>query len=279
MGIRAPAHLVGELGEVLATAPASRAHRRRHVGRSFVIDILIPVLGRPHRVEPLIENIAASTSVPYRLLFLCSKGDDAEITAVRNSGADFLMLDWPPAKGQYAKKINMGYLFTTEPWLLLAADDIHFHIGWAEIALGAAGDRFHVIGFNDKMNYFVRQGLLATHSLIRRSYVDDPGASLEGPGSIYYEGYNHNFVDCELSVLARDRGVFKYVRAATLEHLHPLSKRAEMDTTYEAGLADFEVDRATFVERFGDTHPRDQMVRRFKTAAINAERRARRRRR
>jgi hypothetical protein len=247
-----------------------------------VIDVLLPVLGRPHRVAPLLENLALSTSVPLRIRFLCSAGDRQEIAAVKSEvskrpDVDFMLLDHPPAQGQYAKKINLGYRESEHPWLFLGADDIHFHQGWAEIALEAAGERFHVISFNDKMNYFVRQGLLATHSLIRRSYADDPGASLEGPGSIYYEGYNHNFVDCELSVLARDRGVFRFVRAATIEHLHPLAKRAPMDDTYMVGLADFDVDRATFVERFGDTHPRDQMVRRFKTAAINATRRQRRR--
>lgn len=249
-----------------------------------MIDVLLPVLGRPHRVFPLLENLTTSTSVPLRILFLCSVGDREELEAVKEAvvkrpNVSFTVLDHPPAKGQYAKKINLGYEKTEQPWLFLGADDIHFHLGWAEIALSAAGDNLHVISFNDKMNYFVRQGLLATHSLIRRSYIDEVGGSLDGPGSIYYEGYNHNFVDCELSVLARNRGVFTYVRAATIEHMHPLAKRSEMDATYEAGLADFAVDRSTFVERFGDEYPRDQLVRRFKTAAINSERRTRRTRR
>lgn len=243
-----------------------------------MIDVLIPVLGRPHRVEPLVENLAASTRIPYRLVFLCSEGDEGEIEAVRGVGAELRLLDWPPANGQYAKKINLGYRETSNPWLFLGADDIYFHHGWAEIALAATGERWHLISFNDKMNHFVRQGLLATHSLIRRTYVDEQGGSLDGPGSIYHEGYCHNFVDCELSVLARSRGVFKLVRAATVEHLHPLARRSPMDPTYDAGLADFAQDRALFVERCG-SYERDQLVRRFKTAMTNANRRSARRRR
>lgn len=242
-----------------------------------MIDVLIPVLDRPHRVEPLLESLRASTSVPYRVLFLCSEHDEREVEAVRGAGEEYLLFDLPPAKGQYAKKINAGYRKTEHPWLLLAADDVRFHMGWAEIALAAAGERFHVIGINDKMNAFVRQGYLATHSLVRRSYVAEVGCSLDGPGVIYHEGYSHNFVDCELSVLARYRGVFKFVRAAVIEHQHPLHTRAPLDATYKAGLADFDADRALFVERFGEMYPRDTLVRRFKTATINAERRARRR--
>lgn len=240
-----------------------------------MIDVLIPVLGRPQRVAPLVENLSSSTAVPYRLVFLCSEGDEAEIEEVRGAGAEFRLGAWPPANGQYAKKINLGYRETDNPWLLLGADDIHFYMGWAEIALAAAGDRFHVVAFNDKMNYFVRQGLLATHSLIRRSYVDDPGASIDGPGVIYHEGYSHNFVDCELSLLARNRGVFKFVRGATLEHLHPLAKRAQMDSTYEAGLADFAADRDLFVSRCSE-YGHDSLYRRFKTATQNARVRRRR---
>lgn len=232
-----------------------------------MIDILVPVLGRPQRVAPLVENIEASTDISYDLLFICSDGDSEEIQAVEEVGCRYLTYRGRPAHGQYGKKINMGYRDTSNPWLLLAADDLYFHLGWAEIALSVAGDRFHVISMNDRGNAFVRQGTLATHSLVRRSYVDDPGCSLDGPGKIYHEGYSHNFVDCELSVLARNRGVFRFAKNATLEHLHPLFRRkTPMDATYEAGLKDFAKDRSRFVKRMTPAYERDRLVRRFAQA-------------
>ena len=235
-----------------------------------MIDLLVPVLGRPHNVEPLLASLAGSTDVPHRVLFLCSVGDADEIRAVEQAGAEYLLFDGPPANGQYAKKINLGYRASEAPWLFLGADDVVFHRGWAETALAAAGDRYHVISLNDKANYFVRQGLLATHSLIRRSYADDPGCSLDGPGVIYHEGYCHNFVDCELSVLARDRNVFFFARDAIVEHMHPAFGRAPSDRIYDLGFKDFMTDRVLFVERMNDFE-RDRLVQRF-FAAVRGDR-------
>jgi glycosyltransferase involved in cell wall biosynthesis len=242
-----------------------------------MIDVIIPVLARPQNVAPLLANLRGSTKVELRILFVCSDGDLEEITAVEKEGAEYLLLDAPPADGNYAKKINLGYHSTSNPWLFLASDDLEFHAGWAETALARARERNHVVGTNDKFNAFVRQGILATHSLIRRAYIDDPGASLDGPGFVYHEGYSHNFVDCELSVLARHRNVYIYAQGAVVQHMHPLARKTPMDSTYDFGVRDFDRDRRLFVERLGAVYPRDQLVRRFATVVRNQEVRARRR--
>lgn len=231
-----------------------------------MLDILVPVLGRPHRVEPLLESISAATTIPYEVLFLCSSGDTEEIAAVKAAGARKLLLSGPPANGQYAKKINLGYRKTKSEWLFLGADDLEFNRGWVDHALKVAGENIHVVATNDRANAFVRRGWLATHSLIRRSYIDEQGASLDGPGVIYHEGYSHNFVDCELSVLARSRRVFGFSSHAIVSHLHPLFKRSKMDSTYEVGLRDFAQDRQLFVERLS-AFPKDELVRCFSAAA------------
>ena len=235
-----------------------------------MLDIIIPVLNRPKRVLPLLENIEAMTDVPHRVLFVCSKGDTAQIAAVKGAGAEHITLTGPPANGQYAKKINLAYLKTKSPWLFLGADDVLFHRGWASAAFRF--DKHDVISTNDKANYFVRQGLLATHPIIRREYIDARGGSLDGPGSIYHEGYSHNFVDCEMSVLARERSVFAFARQSVVEHLHPVFRRAPMDETYEVGLKDFDRDRELFLERMRGRE-RDRLVSRFHSAVRSARRR------
>lgn len=232
-------------------------------GGGPVIDILIPVLGRPQRVAPLLESIASTTDVEHSVLFLVSKGDKEEIAAVKEAGVSYLTFTGPPAQGQYAKKINMGYRETKGEWLFLAADDLKFYPAWASIAL--RHERYSVIATNDKRNSFVREGLLATHSFVRRSYIDEQGCSLDGPGIVYHEGYSHNFVDCELSVLARQRGLFAFARNSVVEHMHPVFNRGQMDETYTVGLRDFEQDRSLFCQRMGN-YSRDRLVRRFMLA-------------
>lgn len=241
--------------------------------------VLIPVLSRPHLVEPLVANLLTSTELELRILFLCSEGDDEEIEAVKRTASDYLTLDAPPAQGQYAKKINLGYRESDEEWLFLGADDVEFGRGWLETAMEYGDKGLHVIGTNDLANAYVKQGLLATHSLIRRSYADDPGASLDGSGVIYHEGYSHNFVDVELSVIARARGVFGYAQHCIVKHNHPLFRKAVNDPTYAVGLKDFDSDRALLCSRLGHVYPGDRLVRRFVEAEQMLSRKEMRRRR
>ena len=77
---------------------------------------------------------------------------------------------------------------------------------------------------------------MATHSLIRRTYIDDPGGWLDGPGIVLHEGYSHNFVDEELCGLARKRRVFRFAKNSIVEHLHPHWGKAEMDKNISSGL-------------------------------------------
>lgn len=226
-----------------------------------MIDILIPVLARPHLIGPLVENIYSATDVPHRVLFLCSVGDDAEIEAVNKAGTEYRLLDAPPANGQYAKKINLGFRSTSSEWLFLVGDDVVFHPEWASRALSYQAD---VISTNDHRNSLVRQGLLATHPLVRRTYIEEQGGSLDGPGVIYHEGYSHNFVDCELSVLARTRNTFVFASDSIVQHLHPaFGKNVVRDSTYEFGFRDFSKDSDLFRERMGNLYPQDRLLRVF----------------
>ena len=47
-------------------------------------------------------------------------------------------------KGDYARKINIGYSITKEPVLFMGATDLVFHEGWLEAGLATLGDGIHV---------------------------------------------------------------------------------------------------------------------------------------
>lgn len=215
-----------------------------------MIDILVPVLGRPRNAAPLVESIRESTSrVPHRVTFLCSPADTAQIEAALIWGDVVLVVKWEPGPGDFAKKINYGIRRTFQPWLLLGADDLQFHDGWAEAALETAeltGKR--VIATNDKANPEVMRGRHATHPLVARSYIEEYG-TIDGEG-FYHEGYDHQCVDVEATETARMRGEFAFSAGSVVRHLHPIFNRhVPMDSTYEKALRDGQRDRDLMLSR------------------------------
>lgn len=210
--------------------------------------ILVPVKGRPHRIKPLLESAAKATPTA-RVVFICDQDDVEEHEAIWQAGqwdnegaAPFAMLGtFGPLRvvafihsGNYAQKINEGARRTEEPFLLLGADDLDFHPGWFENAKGALGDQFDICGTNDLCNPRTMSGEHATHCLVTRSYLGL--GTIDEPGKLLHEGYEHECVDDEFVQTAKHRGAFTYCADSVVEHLHPMAGKAPMDDLY-AGQA------------------------------------------
>jgi glycosyltransferase involved in cell wall biosynthesis len=209
--------------------------------------ILVPVLGRPHRVAPLLESIRAATPDAL-VVFLTDPDDGPEHAAL----ADVPWGEMPHALidsqgGNYAEKINRGVVLTDEPYVFTGADDLHFHAGWLEAALTAMADGVEVVGVNDLLRRRPLRRGHATHFLLTREYANRP--CIDGSRGPCSEVYRHNFVDDELIATATARGVYAYAPDAHVEHLHWMNQRAEVDATYEKGRESFEADRLIFEER------------------------------
>lgn len=210
--------------------------------------IAVPVLGRPRSASAVAER-ARETDVPYRLLFLCSPRDSSEIVACRATGAEVLVVGWQPTRGDYARKINAACATASEPWVLMAADDLCFCPGWASAAIECGNQAgASVVGTNDLGNSRVMAGNHATHSLVRLDYVREQG-TIDEPGKMLHEGYLHNFCDDELVATARRRGAWTFCRRSEVPHLHPHWGHAPMDATYRRGLSGFDADRRLFRTR------------------------------
>jgi len=214
------------------------------------IAVLVPALNRPGNAGPLVRSLRENTRSDYRCLFICSPGDTAEHDAADAAGAEVLVVDWQPGYGDFARKINHGYTVTKEPWVFQAADDLRFHPGWDTEAIAIA-ERLNagVVGTQDLGNAQVRRGQHSTHTLFARRYLDEQGGTIDNTGSVFCELYRHQFVDNEAVETAKLRGEFAFARRSTVEHLHPLWRKAEMDDTYRKALADFDHDRALFMQR------------------------------
>ena len=187
--------------------------------------VLVPMLGRPHAVEPLAESLAASTD-DARILWIVSPDDRDVVAATR--GMDVLSVPRRD-RGDYAAKMNAGYRATTEPYLFLGACDIRFHPGWLPACMAKVKAGYQVIGTNDLGNKGTADGRLSTHTLVVRSYVDRHG-TIDKRGELLHEGYWHEFVDNELVATAKHRGVYGHARRAHVEHLHWLWGKRDRDS-------------------------------------------------
>lgn len=217
------------------------------------VTVIVPVMRRPHNAAPFMQSLRASTGLAT--VFAVADMEDRE-TAEAWKSAGAVVLDCAGSEpGTFARKVNIGAAEASTPWLFLAGDDVRFHPGWLDHAQSVAGDQYHVIGTNDLANTRVAAGEHATHMLIRTSYVDEVGASWDGPKVVAHEGYGHWYVDDEIVTAAKRRGVWAMALASIVEHLHPLVGTAANDEVYELGQAKSKQDYARFRQRLATHAP------------------------
>lgn len=234
-----------------------------------MIDILVPVLGRPQNVEPLLETIAI-TETAHRVFFICSPGDEEQINACRASKAITFVVDWEPDSADFARKINWAFSRTTAPWVFQAADDLRFHDRWDVFALRMAEQRrVGVIGTNDLGNPLVRRGGHSTHTLISRSYIEKYGGTYDDTGLVFCELYDHQYVDNEFVQTAIRRGQWAFAKRSIVEHLHPHWRKAQFDPTYEKATRATSADARLYVQRMKSG---DRLERRARMQQVRADR-------
>lgn len=208
--------------------------------------IVIPMLGRPHRVQPLLASIRAATP-RARVLFALSPADDKVVAAVRREQQRSITVPFRPT-GDYARKINTGYRATSHPLIFCGADDLRFYPGWLEAAIAQLRPGIGVVGTNDLGSPRVVAGNHSTHSLIVRDYADRFG-TIDQPGAILHEGYPHEWVDDELVGTAKFRGAWAYAPNAKVEHLHPNWGKAQSDRLYGQQTARIRAGKPLFQRR------------------------------
>jgi hypothetical protein len=157
----------------------------------------------------------------------------------------------------YAQNVNACLRKSSADWVLIVGDDCEFTPGWFEAAQ-ALSDRYDVIGTNDSepgrvRNPAVAKGSHADHFFIRRSYIDDEGSTLDGPGVAISEAYGHWYSDKEVIELAKARGVYGHAHECRIIHHHPGYDGDEAaraaDPLYSAAVERSEADRKTWMSR------------------------------
>jgi hypothetical protein len=212
--------------------------------------VIVPVMGRPQNAAPFMASLRASTGLATAYAVVGPE-DTAETTQASEAawlvaGAEVLV----GSAVTFAEKVNVAVGKTTEPWVFILGDDVRFHPGWLDHAQSAAQIQgADVVGTNDLGNPRVMAGEHATHLLIRRSYIEQQGASWDGPGVTCHEGYRHWYVDDEIVTVAKQRGAWAMALGSVVEHLHPAWGKADDDDVYRLGQSHAEADRKTFEKR------------------------------
>lgn len=191
--------------------------------------VLIPMLGRPEHIEPLLESLYL-TKQDCRPLFLVSPHDIDVKDKISSIGEEMFEVSYRP-RGDYARKINAGYRISKEPLIFLGASDLKFHDNWFENAVAQMNSNISVVGTNDLGNQRVIRGLHSTHSLLTREYADM--GTVDESNTILHEGYVHEYVDDEFVETAKCRNSFSMAMNSIVEHMHPAWKKGKWDSSYK----------------------------------------------
>lgn len=209
------------------------------------VAVIVPVMRRPQAAEPFMATLRASTGLAS--VYAVASDDDTD-TADAWTKAGAVVHRGP--QSTFAEKVNAAAQVTSEPWLFLVGDDVRFWPGWLDHAQHVARTQHaEVVGTNDLGNPRVVAGDHATHLLISRQYAATVGAGWDGPGVVCHEGYRHWYVDDEIVIAAKRRGVWAMATGARVEHLHPQWGKGVDDDVYRLGQSSAEADRALFRRR------------------------------
>lgn len=212
--------------------------------------ILVPTLGRSAALRPLLQSVATTTAPgAANLVFVVDHEDPDTHLELQEAWQQGWRFGRCFADGTYPGKINAGLRASDEPLVLPAADDVVFHAGWLDHALAAFDDGVDVVGTND-LTPATADGQHATMPIVRRSYIESPGAAFGEPGVLFHRGYHHNACETEICKLAQHRGVYVSCPASIIEHRHPSWGTREADDTDRKGnMRNWDADMALFEKR------------------------------
>jgi glycosyltransferase involved in cell wall biosynthesis len=214
------------------------------------VDVIVPLM-RPDNLDRLMRSLTTTS------------GDEVHPIIVHDglgeqvAGYPAITVDTRTDTTGYAQKVNLALEHSDADFVLVVGDDVEFTDGWYEAAREASPFA-DVIGTNDSEEGRVRNpdvaaGRHADHFLIRRSYIDDDGASLDGPGVIMPDAYTHWFVDREVIELAKARGVFVMAPECRIIHHHPGydgdEAAREADPVYMAAVDSSDDDAKIWLKR------------------------------
>lgn len=189
-----------------------------------------------------LKSSAAVMVMPFTDLMMAQKAADLAASRAGSLSANGELLDvcaesillavQDTQRQGFVATVNQAFKATQSPWLGYMAQDAFAGRNWLALALqklqsqtGAA-----LLGFNDGK----WQGQLASFGLARRDWI-----SRVYTDAFFFQGYHSHFADAELTLVARQQGVYAY---------EPQSVLVEVDWQKDQAAVN-DADRRLFATR------------------------------
>lgn len=209
-----------------------------------MIGVYCPTRGRPDSLHRFVENLRQVSRTPVDPVFVVERFDVESRDAGLAAGAVVCFNRFEPS---YSNAIQSAFDSFTHRLFLYANDDFEFTPGWDTQALAVMntpGSGVSVVGISDGASL-----RCDTIHLIRRSYIEQRGGTVDmGPGRVLFP-YRHNYVDTEFHHTAVKRGVYRAAPLSVINHRHPDFGFAADDDTYRRNRLSIGVDAETFRSR------------------------------
>lgn len=208
--------------------------------------ILVPSLGRPHRLKEAAENIHLNTDLDHHIVWCV--GGIHSLSILSDLGEIFIDDTDDPDK-RYVTRMNklIGVLGAART-VFFGSDDVIHHDGWLREAITQMEQqRKAVIVVNDLRNPN------GTQALVRADYL--PFLCYDDPMVAFHPGYFHNFADTEQFMTAAKMGQLGRALESRVEHLHPIYQNTvsrPWDDTYRNAFIHWNEDAETFNRRMAE---------------------------
>jgi len=190
------------------------------------IAIIVPTVNRPHLLAGLVGSIRNSTQASHDTYFMVEQTDHQTQKALNDLGTAGQLGEY----GSYTAAANAGVQRTSEPYFIVANDDVLFRFGWDAIALGYMRDPIRVVGINQG------DGRTSSFFLVDRRYILERSGVPDEPRRLYHHGYRSQYCDTEFVGVAQARGVWADAPDALVEHCHWTFGKAGIDENYQKAL-------------------------------------------
>lgn len=207
--------------------------------------ILLPSLGRPHRLEGAATNIHLNTDLDHEILW-CVGGLLSK--QILDGLEERYLDDTDNEDKRYVTRMNKLVVWARAEGfksVFFGSDDVVHHDGWLNEALAVMEKERRAYVVVDDM-----RNPNGTQAVMHMDYL--PFACFDDEKAAFHAGYHHNYADTEQQVTAQKNQQWARAMDSKVEHLHPIYQTQTSrpwDDTYRNAFTHWEQDSKVFHDR------------------------------